>query len=71
MKLSNEQEQIAAAQWAQQRANMKAYLKSQSKNQLIQIVFEQLDLFIQERQKVKELTAQLASTEGAPSEAKN
>lgn len=44
---------------AEVRANMKAYLKTLSKNELVRTVFEQLDLYLMERHARKLLEAQL------------
>jgi len=71
MKSSSSEAELAQAQWAQMRANLKAYLKGLGKNQIIQVVFEQLDLYLVERDKVKQLEAKLSVIEGTQSEAKN
>lgn len=66
MQSSSSEEQLAQAQWSQMRANLKAYLKGLNKNQIIQVVFEQLDLYLVEREKVKQLMAQLESQVDVP-----
>ena len=60
MKLS-EEKQLEADQkeFAQIRSNMRAYLKQQSKNDLIKLIFEQLDLYIELRKELKELKQSL------------
>ncbi len=57
MKLSD-QEIDDAKEFAQISANMKAFLKQQSKNDLIRMVFELLDLYIQLRREFKALEEQ-------------
>ena len=59
MKLSEQQPSAEELkEFAQIRANMKAFLKQQSKNDLIKMIFEQLDLYIELRQELKALKAQ-------------
>jgi hypothetical protein len=54
MKLTDQDEKDLK-EFAEIRANMKAFLKQQSKNELIKMIFEQLDLYIQLRREFKAL----------------
>lgn len=61
MRLS-ENDQKEAAEFSQIRADMKAFLKQQSKNDLIKMIFEQLDLYVELRREFKALKEQKDSS---------
>lgn len=46
-------------QFDEMRRNMKSFLKQKSKNELINIVFQQVDLYNDQRQALKQLAAEL------------
>lgn len=60
---SSEQENKTAEQWAQIKADMKAFLKTQSKNEIIRIVFSQLELYLEQREANKVLLERLKQYE--------
>lgn len=61
MKLSDGSSELTDAEkkeFTQVRADMKAFLKQQNKNDLIKMIFEQLDLYVELRREFKALQEQ-------------